>query len=123
MTRRAYLYFFLTFVLGAAVGGAAMLLFGWYSGHWHRSFDRQRVVRRLARQLDLSDSQVQQLNQIMDDYAKKHADLQQAFEGQLTAIREANRNRVRQMLNPDQLAKFNEMVRRRDERMKKQRSP
>ncbi len=123
MTRRVYLYFFLTFVLGAAVGGAAMLLYGWYSGHWHRSFDRQRVVRRLARQLDLSDSQVQQLNQIMDDYAKKYADLQQTFGAQVAILREANRNRVRQMLTPEQLAKFNEMVRRRDERWKKQRSP
>lgn len=122
MTRRAYLYFILTFLLGAIVGGASIFVFGWYGGRWHRGFDKQRIVRHLTRELDLTDSQVHQLNQIMDESMRKHAELRKQVDPQFTALREESNNRIRQILTPGQLTKFNEMVRRFEERMKR-RSP
>lgn len=122
MTRRVYLYFALTFLLGVVVGGAGMFLSGWYMMRHHR-FDKQHVVRRLTRELNLTDTQVQQLSQIVEDTSKKYSDLQKQVDPQYRAIREESHNRIRQILTPDQLAKFNEMVRRQEERMKKQRSP
>jgi len=116
MTRRAYLYFILTFLLGIIVGGAAVLFYAWNTGHWHRQFDRQRLVRRLTRQLNLNDVQVQQLNQIMDDTAKKMADLRKQMDPEFDAVRKESQDRVRQILTPEQLNKFNEMVRRFEER-------
>lgn len=116
MTRRAYLYFILTFLLGIIVGGAAVLFYAWNTGHWHHPFDRQRLVRRLTRELKLNDVQVQQLNQIMDGTAKKMADLRKQMDPEFDAVRKASQDRVRQILTPEQLNKFNEMVRRFEER-------
>jgi Spy/CpxP family protein refolding chaperone len=119
MTRRAYLYFIVTFLLGVIVGGAGVLFYGWYGGRWHHGFDKQRIVRRMSRDLNLSDSQVQQLNQIMDDSMKKFMELRKQMDPQFDAAREASNDRIRQILTPEQLTKFNEMLRRVDERMKR----
>ena len=116
MTRRAYLYFAVTFVLGVVVGGCGTFFYAWYSGHWHRQFDRQRVVRRLTRELHLSDAQVRQLDQILADTAKSYFELHKQVDPQFDAIRARTRDRIREILTPEQAAKFNESVRQADER-------
>jgi Spy/CpxP family protein refolding chaperone len=123
MTRRAYLYFALTFLLGVIVGGVGVFYYTWHTGHWHRGFSRERVVRHLKRELNLTDAQVQQLNQIMDDAGAKHRQLQQQVEPQFQALHEETQNRIRQILNPDQLQKFNEIVRQREERARQHTGP
>lgn len=123
MTRRAYVYFALTFVLGTIVGGAGVFYYGWYSGRWRREFDLNWVVDRMKRDLSLDDTQVQKLRQILQDSGRKRKELQQKNQPQFEALHEDTRNQIRQILNPDQLAKFNEHVRLSDERMKKLRSP
>ena len=123
MTRRAYLYFILTFLLGIVVGGAAVLFYAWNTGHWHRQFNRQHLVRRLTRELGLNDAQVQQLNQIMDDTAKKMSSLRKQMDPGFDAARKESQDRVRQILTPEQLNKFNEMVRRFEERRRRRGSP
>lgn len=116
MNRRAYLYFVLTFVLGVVVGSAATVFYAWYSGRWHHGFDEKRVVRFLKRELKLSDAQTQQVEQIMQETDQKFRDLQKQVDPQFEAIRQESREKVRKILNPDQLAKFNEMVKRFEER-------
>jgi Spy/CpxP family protein refolding chaperone len=123
MTRRAYIYFALTFLLGVIVGGVGVFYYTWHTGHWHRGFSRERVVRHLKRELNLTDAQVQQLNQIMDDAGAKHRQLQQQVEPQFQALHEETQNRIRQILNPDQLQKFNEIVRQREERARQHKGP
>ena len=123
MTRRAYVYFILTFLLGVVVGGAGVLFYGWYGGHWHRGFDKQRIVRHLSRELNLTAAQVKQLDQIMDDSMKRFRELRKQSQPQFDAAREESNNRIRQILNPEQLAKFNEMLRRFDRGMKERRPP
>ncbi len=119
MTRRAYLYFALTFVLGIIAGIASLFTYGWYSGRWHRGFNKERIVRHLTRALDLTDRQVQQVSEILDEYQKSFADLQGQVEPQFAALREKERNRIRQILTPEQLAKYNELVRQIDERRRR----
>jgi Spy/CpxP family protein refolding chaperone len=123
MTRRAYLYFILTFFLGIVVGGAGVLFYAWNTGHWHRRFDRQRLVRRLTRDLDLNATQVQQLTQIMDETSKKMDALRHTLDPQLDALHKESQDRVRQILTPEQLKKFNEMVRRFEERRRRRGPP
>lgn len=117
MTRRVYLYFALTFLLGVVVGGAGMFLSGWYMPR-HHPFDRGRVMRRLTRDLNLTDPQVQQVSQILDETTKKYSDLQKQMEPQFDAIHQESSNRIRQILTPEQTAKFNALVRRWEERRK-----
>jgi Spy/CpxP family protein refolding chaperone len=121
VTRRAYVYFALTFILGVIVGGAGLFYYGWYSGRWKRDFDVNRVVARMKRDLSLDDSQVDKLRLILQDSSRKRKELTQKNQPQFDALHEETRNQIRKILNPDQLAKFNEHVRLSDERLKKQR--
>jgi hypothetical protein len=124
MSRRAYLYFILTFVLGLIVGGAATIFFGWRSGMIRPHHpDEKHIVRFLERDLNLSDSQTQQVEQIVHETGGKFRQLQQQNEPQFDAIRAESRDRIRKILNPDQLAKFNQLIERMDERRREHRRP
>ncbi len=124
MTRRIYVYFALTFLLGAVVGGGSVFYYGWHSGVLHRGApSRRAVVSRLTRELDLSDAQVQQLSQIMDDAEKKHQQLQEQFRPQFQALHEETRDRIRKILNPDQVARFDEINRQFEQRMHQRMRP
>ena len=118
MTRRVFLYFVLTLGLGIIVGACGFFFIAWNSGYWHRerSFDRARAIRHFKQELNLSDSQVQQLSFILDEASKKFADAQKQHDGQLHSLRVETRDRIRKILTPEQVSKFDDMVRRRDER-------
>jgi hypothetical protein len=116
MSRRAYLYFALTFLLGVIVGGTCVYYYAWSAGHWRRPFSRESFVSRLKSELDLSDTQVPQLEQILDGSTKKFKSAQQQAASELNAIRQETRNAIRQILSPQQAQKFDELVRRWDER-------
>ncbi|MCL5006121.1 MAG: hypothetical protein M1404_06270 [Acidobacteria bacterium] len=123
MTRRAYLYFMLTFLLGIVVGGVGVYTYGWYTGQWQRKFSRHHVVEYLRRHLDLSNTQTTELKQIVDEMQQKQREVQQQVEPQFQAVREEARARTRAILNPQQLQKFDEMVKRWDEWRKKHPHP
>ena len=121
MTRRVYIYFALTFLLGVVVGGGGVFYYGWHSGFLRPS--RHGLVRRLTRELNLSDAQVQQLSQIMDDAEKKHRQLQEQVRPQFQALHEETRDRIRKILNPDQVARFDEINRQFEQRMRQRMRP
>jgi hypothetical protein len=120
MSRRAYLYFILTFVLGLVVGAAGTVFYGWHRGiiHPRRPPDEQHIVSFLQRKLNLSDAQTKQVDQIVRDTDDKFKQLQGQVDPQFDAIRDESRDRIRKVLNAEQLAKFNELVRRMEERRK-----
>jgi len=119
MTRRAYLYFVMTFILGILVGGAGVLFYGWHFGRWHRGYDKDRIVRHMTRELRLSEPQAQQISRIMEESGKRFEELRRQHRPQFDALRKESRDRIRQVLTPEQAAKFDEMVRRLDERRKR----
>jgi hypothetical protein len=121
MRGRAYIYFALTFLLGVIVGGTCVYYYAWSTGHWRRPFNRHIFVSYLKWELNLSDTQVPQLERILDSSTSKFRSAQQQSDAQLNAIREETRNAIRQILSPQQTQKFNELVRRWDER--RRRSP
>ena len=125
MTRRAYLYFTLTIILGAVLGGAGVYYFLWHSGRLQHpgGFNKARAEAHLKKDLNLSDAQTQQLDQIFDLSSKKMADLQKQIEPQFQAIRVETRAQIRQILDPDQAKKFDEFVRQIDERRKRHGPP
>jgi Spy/CpxP family protein refolding chaperone len=119
MSRRAYLYFALTFLLGAIVGGTCVYYYAWSTGHWRSPFNRQNYARLLKAELNLSDSQLTQLEQILDGTTKKFRSAQQQADSQLNALRQEARAAIRQILSPEQTQKFDELVRRWDERRRR----
>jgi Spy/CpxP family protein refolding chaperone len=118
MTRRVYIYFIVTFLLGVIVGGAGVCFYGWHWGHWHRRSERPEFVAFMAQELNLSTAQVTQLKQIMDETKHKYDAVRERVEPEFDAIRKETDNRIRQVLTPEQLVKFNEMTRRFEERRK-----
>jgi hypothetical protein len=116
MSRRAYLYFASTFLLGVVVGGASVYYYAWSTGLWRRPFNRQSFVQRVKSELNLSDPQVPQLEKILEGSTSRFAAAQQQADAQLNAIRQETRNQIRQILTPEQSQKFDELVRRWDER-------
>lgn len=126
MTRRAYVYFVLIFLLGVIIGCAGTYMYGWYEGRWHKRHQRptpERVAHYLERELNLSDSQTQQARQIIVKMQQKDAQVHQQMEPQFRANMEEARNRMRAILNPQQLEKFNEMVKRWDKLRKTRHHP
>ena len=119
MTRRAYVYFVLTFFLGVLVGGAGALFYTWHFGPGPRRPDKARIVRHMTRELKLTDPQVQQVTRIVDESDQKFSELRKQTRPQFDAIRDESRARIREILTPEQATKFDEMVRRFEERRKK----
>ncbi|MCL5670601.1 MAG: periplasmic heavy metal sensor [Acidobacteria bacterium] len=123
MSRRAYLYFLITFLLGIVVGGVGAYSYGWYTGQWRRKSSRHNIVDYLQRKLELSASQTQQLRQIVSEMQTKMREVQKQVEPQFQAVREEARDRTKAILNPQQTEKFNEMVKHWDEWRKKHPPP
>jgi hypothetical protein len=120
MTRRAYVYFALTFLLGFAVGGASLFLYAWYGGHWRHAGGREHIVKVLTHDLGLSPEQVQQVNGFFDEADKKLSVLRRQVDPQFEAVRLETRDRIRKILRPDQAAKYDDLVRQYDERRKRE---
>ena len=125
MTRRVYLYFVVTIVLGAILGGVGVYYFLWYTGRLqhHGGFNKAHAVAHLKKDLNLSEAQTQQVGQIFDEASQKVKDLQRQIDPQFQAIHQETRTRIRQILDPDQAKKFDELVRQIDERHKRRGSP
>ncbi|HEV2383104.1 MAG TPA: hypothetical protein VG206_25330 [Terriglobia bacterium] len=111
MKHRVYLYFVLTFLLGAVIGGGGLYLYAWYGGHWRRPMNRGQFVHDLTRQLKLSEQQASQVTGIMDDSRKKYDELHSQVRPQFEALRDETDSQIRQVLTPDQVSKFDELVR------------
>ncbi|MFB3924007.1 MAG: hypothetical protein ACE145_19975 [Terriglobia bacterium] len=116
MTRRAYVYFIVTFLLGCVAGGAATVFFGWYRGRRPHHPDRARIVRRLSNELKLSTDQTAQLDKIMEESFKRMDEQRKLVEPQFKAVRDETNGRIRQILTPEQLPKFEAMLKRFEER-------
>jgi hypothetical protein len=115
MSRRAYIYFVLTFVLGALVGAAGTFFYGWQTNHWrHPRHTPHDLVVFLQKQLNLSSDQTQQVSRLIEDWDRRNADLQKQIEPQFEAIRMETRDKIRKLLTPAQLEKYNEILRNYD---------
>jgi Spy/CpxP family protein refolding chaperone len=125
MTRRAYLYFTLTIILGVVLGAAGSYYCLWHTGRLQHpgGFNKARAEAHLKKELNLSDSQLQQIDQIFDVSSKKTVDLQKQIEPQFQAIRVETRAQIRQVLDSDQAKKFDEFVKQVDERRRRRGPP
>jgi Spy/CpxP family protein refolding chaperone len=99
----------LVFITGALAGGIGMreglheqLHRG--AAYWHG--DRTEFsYQRLKTELNLSPEQSEQLKTILDDFVKYHEDL----EAQIEDVRATGRNRIVQMLTPEQRKRFEKL--------------
>jgi Spy/CpxP family protein refolding chaperone len=99
----------LVFLAGALAGGIGMregLHEQLHRGavYWH-SDKTEFSYQRLKTDLNLTPEQSEQLKTILDDFVKYHEDL----EAQIEDVRATGRNRIVQMLTPEQRKRFEKL--------------
>ena len=122
-TRRAYIYFALTFLLGVLAGGAAVFFYGWHLVPPGGPARRERILRHMTRDLNLNDNQVQQIRSIMEETGGKVRELRKQHRPEYDAIRSDSHDRIRKVLTPEQATRFDEMVKKFEERRKRGEAP
>ena len=122
--RKAALWVGVVFLLGAALGGLLGYVFA------HRPVNaanpplseperRARRVEQFTREMSLTPQQAQQLDGILLQWHSESQAIRDQSEAQIARIREKTRSQVRGILTPEQLPKFEEFVKRRDEERKR----
>lgn len=81
---------------------------------------KKELLGRLTEELKLSPEQAQQIEGILTETREDYLRLRRETHPQYQQIRTRSRDRIRQALRPDQLPRFEEMVRQRDEERKRQ---
>jgi hypothetical protein len=124
MNRKAALLVIVVFLLGIALGAVGMRVaeqkvFGERRDERSRVGGPARMVEQLTRELALTAEQQQQLNSILEDTRKMYEATYAPIRPQMEQTRQEGRARIRAMLTPTQLPKFEEYLRRIDEERKK----
>jgi Spy/CpxP family protein refolding chaperone len=111
------------FLLGALLGGVGMHLWGerTYGGVRMPGMlpPRNQMVSDMTRELQLTPDQQKQLATIIDETRAQVLALYAPLDSQHEQIRQHGRDRVRAILTPEQLPKFEQFIQRIDEKRKK----
>lgn len=120
MNRKALLSVAAVFVLGALLGGLGVYVWaakttvsGASNGAKRGHFDR------LTESLALSAEQQQQLHAILTDTKSQFDATYDTIRPQMDTIRQQGRQKIRAVLTPEQLPKFEEYLRQLDEDRKR----
>lgn len=126
--RKAIGLVLLVFVLGIGLGGLGTYVVG--ARVWGarpevhtQSGRRARMVGQLTQELSLTADQQQQLNAILADMQVKYAEIHKQIAPQTEQVRQEGRQRIRAILTPEQMPKYEDFLRRLDEERKKRNSP
>src|SRR5215469_5947389 len=122
--REAALLVFVVFVLGILLGGVADHIYG----HTHareksvvvQQRPKQEVVDEFTHKLNLTPAQQQQLGVIISEARSRWHDLYAPLEPKREQIRQEGRDKIRAMLTPDQMPKFQQFMDELDQRRKKE---
>jgi Spy/CpxP family protein refolding chaperone len=124
--REAALLVFVVFVLGVLLGGVGNHLWGErvWGGKQEpapgRSPSRAQVVNNFTRELQLTPEQQTKVGAIIDDTRAQVRALYAPLDAQHEQLRQQGRARIRAILTPEQLPKFDQFMQRIDERKKDQ---
>jgi Spy/CpxP family protein refolding chaperone len=124
--REAAILFIAVFVLGVVFGGVGNHLWNQHvSGEpitiiTQAHPTRDQLIDNFCQQVQLTPEQRKQLSAIMDDTAAKWKALYAPLDAQKEAIRQEGRARIRAILAPSQVPKFEEYMKRVDQERKAQ---
>jgi hypothetical protein len=106
------------FVLGILAGvGGTLVVTPWihrHEQHHDPRQDRQRFVQHMQKMLDMTPQQTTQFSAILQETTDRWDALHHQVEPQFEAIRQQQRDKVRAILTPQQVQKFNDFVARFD---------
>src|SRR5262245_27436364 len=112
-SRKAIALLVLVFILGIAIGAIASTLL---NGRVYGALQRQplpvRGVTRLTNELGLNTEQQKQLDDILTNMQDGYSAIRRQMSPQFDQVREQGRNQIRQILTPEQLPKFEQVLQR-----------
>lgn len=119
-TRRAVVYLLLVFGLGLALG---MLGTVWATRHGFAAergerggHSRRSALEWLDSELKLSPEQHRQVEAILDETIQGYRGIRERTRPEYEAVRQQGREKIRAVLNEQQRARFEELVREKDAR-------
>lgn len=115
------------FVIGFAAGALAMNLYDRFASRGPSesgpSHGPTYLLNKLDQKLSLSDDQKKEIGTILDETNEKYIEIRRdlqprvkEYEPRFDAVRVQSRDRIRAVLKPDQLPKYEEMVQESDRR-------
>jgi periplasmic protein CpxP/Spy len=120
-TRKAALWIAAVFMLGIALGGVS----GYFFAHrvlaapqLSDEAKRHQKVAVLTSTLGLTTEQQTQIDAIFSDTSGQFQAVHKASDAQIEVLRQKARDRIRAVLTPEQLPKFEEFLRKMDEERK-----
>ena len=125
MTRKIVFYFLLVFASGAVVGALGYRTYNpptartintpAQPGEWRKQYMEESKAR-----LDLTDDQVSKLKAIMDETDARFRQAREKENQEIRQIRDEHIARVRMLLSPEQLPKYEQLHAEREARSKEQ---
>jgi hypothetical protein len=108
------------FVIGFAAGALALNLYQQLSRSSSRDVPHngtEFLLKRMNDKVGLSSDQQEQIKKILDETNDKYRDIRKDleprikdFEPRFNAVRQESRDRIRALLSPEQLPKYEQMV-------------
>ena len=129
--RKARLLVLAVFVIGFAAGVLSMNLYQRSSGPepYHSDVDarpQDHIIRQMSQKLALTSEQQKAISVILDETFNQYSDIRKEmdplikdFKPRFDEERQKSRDRIRQVLTPEQLPGFEEMVKKNDLRREK----
>ena len=108
------------FLLGVAAGALGLTMYsrwidaGRPSG-WTGKFDRERYVKQMTEAVGLKSEQMGPLDAILDETREEFLAMRKRLSPQIDEVRQRARDRVRGILNTEQLPRFEAFLKRWDE--------
>src|SRR5579864_2290998 len=117
--RKAVLLVFVLFVLGIALGsvGTYVVTTRVRAARPQATLARNPVhtMAMYTRDLNLSPDQQNQIQAILNDTRSRYAELHEKLDPEYEQVRQQGRERIRQILTPEQRPKFEDLLRQIDE--------
>jgi Spy/CpxP family protein refolding chaperone len=118
-SRKAFLLVFVLFVLGVALGsvGTYLVTMRVQAARPQATLAHNpgHTMAMFTRDLNLNSDQQNQIQAILNDTRSRYASLHQKLDPEYEQVRHEGRERIRQVLTPEQRPKFEDLLRQIDE--------
>ncbi|HXP82146.1 MAG TPA: hypothetical protein VN976_19765 [Verrucomicrobiae bacterium] len=118
-SRKAFLLVFVLFVLGVALGsvGTYLVTMRVQAARPQATLAHNpgHTMAMFTRDLNLNPDQQNQIQAILNDTRSRYASLHQKLDPEYEQVRQQGRERIREILTPEQRPKFEDLLRQIDE--------
>ena len=120
------------FVIGFAAGALSLNLYQQLTSSENKKTPQrggtEYLIEKMNKEVGLAPDQQEQIKKILDETSDKYRDIRKEidpvlkpYEPRFNAVRQESRDRIRALLNADQLPKYEEMVSKHDKMREQER--